>query len=442
MADDELNLTPKEIIAKACEAYGVKTIQDLKKTKEFNTAFTTFKDTGVVLKKGLRYKMKQVEGVPAFFIDNAPNRQFDKTTRKTTVVGHQPRVLLADSTVLTLWGAPPLDGAGVMQRISAGPVNIREDIYLGTEDVVVIPKTTKAMPHDHDAMVPDVSIGGAVERAKNTRSIGADARGTMFGESGKNMVFATLTIGEREDVSFFGPGGFSKVPVLKSIARDARGVAMSLKLPIDQVCETFNIQFNMGEEDSIRQMREEFRDVLHGEPIAVYGKLGLFHPKSVKDFDEGVATEAIADLSAKGLIRETRQTAPDATKLKALVLKDYTVERPDGTVEQPLFVRIGNYNVYDIVEEVDKDTGRREWKFMVLATEQGKTPWMDCVEHHYTTKAGEHRVNNEGAFVVFLNQIGGRRLAEDDPFALAAKQLDLEEFGATPAAPLTDPTKI
>lgn len=455
----ELTLDADAIIARACEAYGVKTFAELRKTAAFAKAFADAKgQTGVALKHFLRWKYEPADGqppihVPAFFIHNQPKTAKDKVSGKREVVAHEPRVLLSDGSVLTVHGAKPLQGAqAILARVAVGPVRIRHDIYGETDPQVSLMKGAEVILNEHDAPVPDVTIKGAIERLMTPRTKGKNPLGTIFGESQREvLIFATMTTGPREDVRVYPPNpAFNKdYEQLKFLARDQDGEAVSIGLSTEYAKELLVLP---PETDA-----QQLRDAVENQPIAVNGKLSVLHPRKPEDFGKSTIVESgkkvevlnfqlfLNELNEKGLLANNG-TGKDGNPLLALNLTPLPdVETPNGP-KRPLFVNSsfinnGKTNIYVLRErevyqngQPVKDPGGqgnlREWEIGVLATEQGKAPWMWVTETHKGDK-----VYNEGAFIVFLNYAGGRPLDASDPFEQAARKMDLEEFGATKAAP-------
>lgn len=423
-------------------------------------AHAQMRNTNAVVQKFAFYpplREEELEGnVPGFYLTHREFWRRDKNTGESEKTGEGPMVLLANtvndgrngpSSVVTVASGQVLEEDPITTRVTIGPVKMRKNLITGQTKINIIrggqgePTKTQVTPQDHEFEVPLEGAGLAplVERCMNVNTRN-DGRGVIYGDTGNNQALLLLNIGDKEDVRYYAPSE-DRNGTLKVTCYDnsENRLKVGIKLPIQQVCDTFGLSPNSSSDD--------FARALAHEPIAVYGKFGLGYPIVVEDIENdderNKAMQSINAFIEAGWMVEGKE-APDGTKLLAINLTD----------SEEISQEIAGHIAYDIRQNWIPAHKRPDgqagafWELFVIAAQEGGIPWFDCQEHHFTyrrdvpkmnVKAGDPGVTNEDAFCVFLNQTGdGVTLRPDDPFAGKFDHLpgfDDVEDAAPPAAP-------
>lgn len=419
------------------DAYGVTSFADLKKTPAWAAAYTRLAkdmakgetpDNAAVL-RALALVSNEIN-VPAWYIGHGTELKNENGGWLKKDVG--PVVLLSTGDVKTIRGptlvVKPLTPLGV------GPVKQTKNLTFGTDTISVIKDKTKVIEQTHEFALPAVTLTRHIKRAMSLDTENAKKldgkRGVVRGETGEEPVFGILNISsEPNDISFFtnnakrGGGG-----ELQFVARDADGNTVKIKVydnpekGIDTLSRVAAL-YGLSAEDS---SSAEWRAVLPGEPIAVNGKIGLFHPVNLESLGEhqAAATNLLRQLHEANRLVEIGK-APDGQTLRGLDLKDMMTINPEtNEPEQMVYVQAEGcpYKFYDIQMTWDKAANQGQggvvYQFSVLATDKNAHSWMNVTEVAWGPNAtGKTGINNKGAFILFLNRLSGAgKLKADDPF--------------------------
>lgn len=437
--DQKKMLDPAAYKAALFEAYNVKSFAELQKLPEWAAASQRLMkempkgqtpDNAAVL-RALSLVTTEIN-VPGWYVGHKTELKNENGGWIKKDVG--PIVLLSNGDVKVVRG-PKMVVPPIRTTVGVGPVKQTRNIAYGTETISVVKDKTKVQEQPHEFALPAVTLTRHIKRALTLDTDGAKKiegkRGVVRGETGEEPVFGILTVSqEPNDISFFpnssnrGGGG-----ELQFIARDADGNTVKIKVydnpdkGIDNLTRAA-ILYGLDPENA---SSAEWRQVLTGEPIAVNGKIGLFHPLALESLGEhvGAATELLRTLHEANRLVEIGK-APDGTTLRGLDLKDYMVMNPEtNEPEQAVYLEVGPYKVYDIQMAWDKKAnngaGAVVYQFYVLATDKNAHPWMNVTEVPWSNAKGQSGVNNAGAFILFINRLDGAgKLKEDDPFLMLA----------------------
>lgn len=396
-------------------------------------AWNKLRDQDAVLKNFTTFPPRdsppETTKVRAFYVRHHVRTKTNNGVRE--IAGEGPMVLLADS-VARLWDGSESSTIGVESgqklenvkpvttRVIVGPVRRRTDLITG-KATIVLNDQTKVEVVDHDAPVPPTTVAKHVANLMERRMTGKGARGTIRGESGDRPVLIVGVVGNPEDVSFFPPGKYSSEPSLKVKVvgnPDDPKDAVSVKLPLAQT------QADYAMEDTAQA--DDYREVLPGEPVACNGRLSLFgFPVTVSQIEDATkkakVTADIKKLVDVGLVVKVGEVEGGAELLGINLLE----------MDQP-WVQIGPYKAYDVRQEVDRDSGKIEWKIYELCYDKGDVPRLDCIEHPFVYRKGDRKgeagVMNAGAFVLYLTRTEGAGAKLNPKDALSGITADLPGF--------------
>lgn len=412
---DNNNSRKVELMNALLTEYEVGSIEELKQTAAFKDARSRSETDGQAL-KSMAMGVKKETTYEGFFLRH---KEFFRKNDKGVIekTGEGPTILLPDGSTRTFTVGTKLD-CGELAPVKVGPLSYTKNLLKGTVSKDATTDATTVEVGPHSTALPASTLDAAIES-----SMKVSKYGTVYGGTGDFHTFAILSVGGPEDVDYFRVTDNNPEPTLRITCTDSSTSQNKVRFKlattlaeVDAVLEAFGLDSNS---DS-----EEIKLALGGERIAVYGRYGATIPKTFKDFENdscgAEATQVMDRLYESGAL-EQYKTAKDGGALKrlnmgkartALGIASTTQVNLDGTtVETPaLHINIGQYRVYDIVE--DKPN---VWQFNVRCVEVGNIPWMDVREHPWSNANGSG-IANEGAFYTFLDHKVGIRSEEDDFF--------------------------
>lgn len=437
------NVDPAAFKAALFEAYNVKSFAELKNTKEWAATVQRLMkempkgetpDNAAVL-RAMALVTTEVN-LPGWYIGHKTELKNENGGWVKKDVG--PIVLLSNGDIKTVRG-PTLHAPPIRTTLGVGPVKWTRNLTTGVESFSVVKDKTKVVEQTHEFALPAVTLTRHIKRAMSLDTDGAKKlegkRGVVRGETGEEPVFGILNVSaEPNDISFFpnsskrGGGG-----ELQFIARDADGNTVKIKVydnpekGIDNLTRAATL-YGLDPENA---GSAEWRQMIAGAPVAVNGKIGLFHPLNLESLGEhqGAATEILRELHAANRLVDIGK-APDGTALRGLNLIDYMTVNPEtGEPEQAVYIQVGPYKVYDIQMAWDKaannGAGAVVYQFYVLATDKNAHPWMNVTEVPWANAKGQSGVNNQGAFILWIDRLqGAGKLKEDDPFLALASEIE------------------
>lgn len=399
---------PQDVRAALCAAYGVKTMAELYETAAYKAALASASGDQKRAVQSL-LTMKSTTSVNGFYVQHYKYTRWNKAAQKSEVKSQGPRILIASSGEMKTFYLKGEHKHPPVTPVTVGPLEVVRDIRKGIEVINPTDATTiKANPHG--ASLPSLNLEEAFQSCWSVNK-----RGAMVGQTYTDSpVFATLTIGGPEDVSYIdGDASYDGRAHLRANMEDADGRVVQAELPIAQVRQTFGC----GED------KQEFCVALAHEPVAVLGQLKILTAKGAEWFEEqGLKADLdalMSDLYSNGCMTDYKKAA-DGSQLKAVDMKKvqalegedclHTVGQVDGKDVRVPTLMVGNQvRVYDI-QENKKAPG--EFFFFVMAEDLDYKPTFSVMPIEWENATGSGTMNAD-AYVAFINHLGVSSESED-----------------------------
>lgn len=409
---DQMSAT--EIVAKACAAYGVQTLAELKETNAWKEAAAKIGDERLTLRNGIRF-IRQKGDVNGFYLWQDPFTEWDGATKTKKVKSERAMILLENGETVAFWseaGKKNLADAPRFTRVTVSGAEVKTDIYTG-EVKVNFPKGSTLDKKDHTSDFPDVNLsrflsqdpenlGLLYQLDKGKKSLDTVVFST---DEGYATALATLVI---KDATYFPQGQYNES--LRVTAHDSLG--SEVEVALDPV--------KIRNDLSLPEDKDLIQDTLKGELLIASGTLTRGDRRPVSGFkpeEQQLIMTAIQGLENAGVMAVYSTTRYG--ELRGTSLRGWL--GTDG--KQVTTFDVGGHRCFVLRQEPNKDkaSGEKvvEW---VLYEDRGslnRPPKLDTIVRSGVAANGPWTMNENGAALFPRLQTTG--VSEDDPFLQALK---------------------